>query len=239
MADDSGATTLEPRAREIWEARASATPLAGEEWGEVSIDEAWTMFAELGAALESSGSPQIGAKIGEPDKETQERMGLDGPVVAKTYANSLLEDGDTVKLSELVSPLFEMEIGLRVGADGAKPVPCIEIVDSRFEWKTEGGQMIADFASSAHLLFGPAADDPPATVKAVASCNGEVIADGTRELQEALDKLPKVESALPGEAYEGEHLIATGSLNTPGPLTPGDWEFDFGDLGKLALTVEE
>jgi 2-keto-4-pentenoate hydratase len=239
MADDSGANVRDPRAREIWEARASATPIDGTEWGEVSIDEAWSMFAELGAALEASGAPQIGAKIGEPDAETQARMGLNGPVVAKTYANSLLEDGATLKLSDLVSPLFEMEIGIRLGPDGAKPVPCIEIVDSRFDWKTEGGQMIADFASSAHLLFGPVAEDPPATVTAVASRDGEVVAEGTRELQEALGKLPKVEPALPGEPYRGEHLIATGSLNAPGPLTPGEWEFDFGDLGKLTLTVEE
>jgi 2-keto-4-pentenoate hydratase len=239
MADDSAPTTLDRRAREIWEARASATALAGDEWGAVSIDEAWTIFDELGAALESSGSPQIGAKIGEPDAETQAKMGINGPVIAKTYANSLLEDGATLSLGNLVSPLVEMEIGLRVGPDGAKPVPCIEVVDSRFNWEVEGGQLIADLASSAHLIFGPSVDDPPATVKAVASCNGEVIADGSRELQEALDKLPKVEPALPNRDGEEEHLIATGSLNTPAPLAPGEWEFDFGDLGKLTMTVEE
>ena len=68
MADDSAPTTLDPRARQIWEARATATPLAGEDFGSVSIDEAWAMFAELGAALESEGSPQIGAKIGQSDE---------------------------------------------------------------------------------------------------------------------------------------------------------------------------
>ena len=81
--------------------------------------------------------------------------------------------------------------------------------------------------------------NPPATVKAVASRDGEVIADGSRELQVALDKLPKVEPALPDRGDGDQHLIATGSLNVPAPLTAGEWEFDFGDLGKLTLTVEE
>ena len=235
MADASAPTTLDPRAREIWEARETATPLDGGDFGAVSIDEAWAMFAELGAALEDSGSPQIGAKIGEPDAAAQERMGIEGPVVARTYANSLVEDGATLSLSNLVSPLVEMEIGFRVGADGAKPVPCIEIVDSRFNWEVEGAQMIADFASSAHLVFGAASGNPPATVRAVATCDGEVIADDSRELQVAIDKLPRVESVLPERE---EILIATGSLNVPAPLGVGEWVFDFGDLGKLQLTVE-
>lgn len=232
---DSAPSTLDPRAQQIWEARETATTLDSGDFGAVPIDEAWAMFAELGAALESSGSAQIGAKIGEPDAAAQERMGHKGPVVAKTYANSLVEDGGTLSLGDLVSPLMEMEIGFRVGPDGAKPVPCIEIVDSRFNWEVEGAQMIADFACSAHLIFGSAPDNPPATVKAVASCDGEVVAEGTRELQEAIDKLPKVESVLPDRE---EILIATGSLNVPAPMGAGEWVFDFGELGRLQLTVE-
>jgi 2-keto-4-pentenoate hydratase len=232
---DSAPTTLDPRAQRIWEARARATTLDSGDFGAIPIDEAWAMFAELGAALEASGIEQIGAKIGEPDAAAQERMGHKGPVVAKTYANSLVEDGGTLSLSNLVSPLMEMEIGFRVGPDGPEAVPCIEIVDSRFNWEVEGAQMIADFACSAHLIFGEVAESPPATVHAVASCDGEVIAEGTRDLQEAIDKLPKVESVLPERE---EILIATGSLNVPAPLGAGEWVFDFGELGELRLTVE-
>jgi 2-keto-4-pentenoate hydratase len=244
----SGQDGLEPAARELWEARMNASPIENtERWRALTLDQGEAIFAELGAALEASGSPHVGAKIGEPDAETAARMGLDGPVSARIYANSLLEGGGTLELSEMISPMFELEIGVRVSPDGERPVPCIEIVDSRFNWGAGGelasgdlmgGQLIADFAGSGRFVFGqPSGNEMPSTVRAQARRDGEEVVAGERPLAEALGVLTRLRPYLPESPESGEQLVATGTLTPPLSLSAGEWEFDFGELGSLRLTV--
>jgi 2-keto-4-pentenoate hydratase len=229
----------DPLAEALAGARETGTAIDPEAWGEVALDRGKAVAAELYAAARASGAVPLGAKIGAIDPVAQERLGIDKPFTAPLLSDGIVEDGATLSLAALVTPLIELEVGLCLRDGRPRPVACVEIADSRIGWALTIGRAHADFGCQGRMLFGapgPEAD-PDTTVRAVARHDGTEVTRGEGPVAVAAARLPLVAEHLAALPAGTEALVATGSLNAPVPLEPGDWEFDFGTLGTLRLRV--
>ncbi len=224
-------------AADLWRARRDAATVGTA--GEVGLDaeRCERVAAELYRAVASEGGHQVAWKIGAGDAAAQERFGTDRPFTAPVYDSSCLPDGASLRLSGLVAPRLEAEIGLRfdAGAGGAPTVlPCIEIIDCRFPgWKVKIAAILADFGLQAAMMFGQpgtAADE----VEAVVRRDGQEVATGSGAVAGAV---AVVRGALGDQRLAEVPLVASGSLVAPVPLEPGSHEVDFGQLGSLRLEV--
>lgn len=224
-------------ASELWRARRDATTVGTAGDAGLDAERCERVGAELYRAVEEEGGHQVAWKIGAGDAAAQERFGTDRPFTAPVYDSSCLTDGATLRLSGLVAPRLEAEIGLRFdAADGGTPtvLPCIEIIDCRFPgWNVKIAAILADFGLQAAMVFGePGAAGPE--VEAVVRRDGEEVARGSGEVAAAV---ATVRGALGDERLAAVRLVASGSLVTPVPLRPGSHEVDFGQLGRLRLEV--
>jgi 2-keto-4-pentenoate hydratase len=224
-------------AAELWRARRDATTVGTA--GDVGLDaeRCERIGAELYQAVAAEGGHQVAWKIGAGDAAAQERFGTDRPFTAPVYDSSCLTDGATLRLSGLVAPRLEAEIGLLfdVGGRGAPTVlPCIEIIDCRFPgWKVKIAAILADFGLQAAMVFGEpgtAGDE----VEAVVRRDAHEVARGSGTVAGAV---ATVRGALAGQRLAEVPLVASGSLVAPVPLEPGGHEVDFGRLGRLRLEV--
>jgi 2-keto-4-pentenoate hydratase len=227
----------DPLASELWRARRDATTVGTAGDAGLDAERCERVGAELYRAVEEEGGHQVAWKIGAGDAAAQERFGTDRPFTAPVYDSSCLTDGATLRLSGLVAPRLEAEIGLRFdAADGGAPtlLPCIEIIDCRFPgWNVKIAAILADFGLQAAMVFGgPGAAGPE--VEAVVRRDSEEVARGSGTVAAAV---ATVRGALGDERLAAVHLVASGSLVTPVPLRPGSHEVDFGQLGRLRLEV--
>ena len=236
MSDTDIPTFHDPLAADLWHARRGAATVATA--GDVGLDaeRCERVGAELYRAVEVEGGHQVAWKIGAGDAATQQRFGTDRPFTAPVYDSSCLPDGATLRLSGLVAPRLEAEIGLRFDGSGGAPaaLPCIEIIDCRFPgWNVKIAAILADFGLQAAMVFGE-----PGTagreVEVVVRRDGEEIARGSGTVDAAV---ATVRGALGDERLAAVPLVASGSLVTPVPLVPGAHEVDFGELGRLRLEV--
>jgi 2-keto-4-pentenoate hydratase len=238
IVSDTGIPTFhDPLAADLWHARRDATTV--ETAGDIGLDaeRCERVGAELYRAVASEGGHQLAWKIGAGDAAAQERFGTDRPFTAPVFDSSCLADGATLRLSGLIAPRLEAEIGLRFDAGaGAAPtvLPCIEIIDCRFPgWNVKIAAILADFGLQAAMVFGE-----PGTasqqVQAVVRRDGEEIARGSGAVDAAV---ATVRGALDDERLAAVPLVASGSLVSPVPLRPGSHEVDFGKVGRLRLEV--
>jgi 2-keto-4-pentenoate hydratase len=216
----------------LWEARRTGTALdpAADPWSGLTRTRA-TLIAD---ALYRRGGTSRTWKLGALDTATQRRLGITGPACVPLLAGATSTEIISTVLSrgELVAPKFEAEIGVVVDAVGVPyPVPCVEIADCRFSgWKLPPYGMTADLALQGRMLFGPVgvmARRAGVTV----SHDGRRVATGSARWDEAVARLD-----LLGDLRDADH-VATGSITELLDCRPGRWEFDFGTLGHIAVTV--
>src|ERR1700722_1292767 len=99
----------DPLAGALWDARASATPLALEDWPEVPPERGEAVAGELYGALRAQGAALLGAKMGATDEQMQRALGTDRPLIAPIHDSMALADGATISLAELIAPRLEPE----------------------------------------------------------------------------------------------------------------------------------
>lgn len=229
----------DPLAEALLRARDEASPIDPEGWGEIGADRGKAVANELYAAARARGAVPLGAKVGAIDPAAQEHLGISEPFTAPLLSDSVVEDGATVALGALIAPVVELEIGLEVRDGRVRTLPCVEIADSRIGWALTIGRAHADFGCQGLMLFGePGPEhDPLDAVHAVARLDGLEVASGDGPVSAAADRLRLIGGSLAEVAPGSAALVATGSLNVPIPLAAGRWEFDFGPLGTLRLTV--
>lgn len=224
----------DPLAAALWSARRGGT--AAPSGGELTLERADRIAAELYGALEAGGGRQVAWKIGAGDAAAQRRFGIDRPFTAPVHDTYVLQDGATLSLANLVAPRLEAEIGLRFDGEEPTALPCIEIIDCRFPtWDIQIAEVLADFGLQGAMVFGqPRAGG--AEVQALVRRDGEVVARGSGAVAAAA----AISRQALGERRLAEFpLVASGSLITPMPLEPGRHEIDFGELGSLLLEVTD
>jgi 2-keto-4-pentenoate hydratase len=141
----------------------------------------------------------IGAwKVGATHPNAQAGLGVDGPVAARLFSESILV-GDQELPDTFIVRGLEAEYAFRMGSDLAprdKPYsreevaaavesvhPAIEVVDTRYTALRQGAFTIADSVNDSHWLYGEGVSDwqsldivnAPVTMEV----NGEVVVEGS------------------------------------------------------------
>ena len=165
---------------------------------ELSIDDAYAIQAALLELQLARGDTLAGAKLGLTSVAKQEQMGVSEPCYGWVPASSVVANGGSVALDELIHPRCEPELvfvlaedlaGPGVGGDDvldatAMVVGGIEIIDSRYEaFSFTLPDVIADNTSAARVVLGTDGVEPRALDLATIDCwfdiNGEQVADAT------------------------------------------------------------
>ena len=135
------------------------------------LDAAYQVAAELMRTRRDRGSRPIGRKIGFTNRSIWTLYGVDAPMWAHVYDDTVSQATDgkaTVSLAGIVSPRMEPEILFKLREP--VPVACndperllrsaewyahsVEIVDSHFDWKFKLADAAADWACHARLVIG-------------------------------------------------------------------------------------
>ena len=222
----------DPLADVLWHAWLDVRPLTvSDSWTGLDADRAAAIAREV---YERSDAFRSGAwKLGALDQPTQQRLGLDAPLVAPVVPARLTIDGThaSVDSSTYIAPRLEPEIGIRTTNGAQQLVPCVEIADCRFPgWNTPLRSAIADFGLQGGMLFGPAFE-PITHVEVTVRHDGVEVGTVRREYADAAARL----ALLPGAA-ENVH-VATGAMSPAVEAKPGHWEFEFHQLAILTITV--
>ena len=215
------------------EARTSASAIDGSQPPWSGLDE--ELASRVGAALlrriGAEGSPFW--KLGAVDRATQDRLGVQGPLVAPLDPSSVWLDVSEVTCDTrtLIRPRFEPEIGLALVGEEILAVPCVEIADSRFSaWALPPWGVVADALLQGRMVFGLPVPAPDRVVVTVTH-DGRTVTTGEGAWSEAVARLDLLPSGL------ARTRVATGALTELHDCEPGLWEFDFGDLGHIAVRV--
>jgi 2-keto-4-pentenoate hydratase len=178
------------------------------------------------AALLDEGARPLGWKVAFNVAETQEQLGIDGPLAGFLTSASLLANGSTYRL-EGAAALAEPEVALEVGDDGRSIVallPSIEVA-----YPPDLSEQIEDMLSGnlfhRAVAFGPRVEDAEPGA-------GRVLLNGAERhaipADETGARLEEMVAAIAGRlADAGEELwpgdrIITGVIAPPPPVEPGD-----------------
>ena len=195
-------------------------------------------LARRDAALAGGAAP-VGWKIGFNTPAIQAHFGLTDAVVGFMVDTGVSPDGATVSLAGWVAPALEVEVAVRVGADGgvAGLAPALELVDLDISFEDIEPVLAANICHRG-VIFGeevPGAD--PWAMVATVTKAGEVVAEG-RLTEDPATTVAFVRTYLASHGaalQEGERIIA-GSVVAPVAVAPGDQlSVSFGPLGHLAV----
>jgi len=251
MSDASDAILAARRAKRILEplgAVAPADPAAG--------------YALQRRVAERLGAvPPFGFKIGATTKQMQDYLGLSGPAAGFVPAESLRENGATLRFADFLNVGVECEVGLRLGHDlppgpcsrdqaaaaVAEVFPAIEVVEKRYGDLAVLGTptLIADQVFHAAGVIGSPVPDWRAVD--LGAARGELRVDGTVKaaghgrdlLGHPLEALAWLAGSGAAEVFGG---LKAGQVVWLGSVTPPIWlegpglvEVDFDLLGTVRL----
>jgi 2-keto-4-pentenoate hydratase len=193
-------------ARELQDAHDHAT-LVGSfaaRYPEFDLDAAYQVAAALMQVRRRRGSRPIGRKIGFTNRTIWALYGVDAPMWAHVYDDTVshAKDGKArVSLAGTVSPRMEPEILFKLRAP--VPVSCndperilrsaewyahsVEVVHSHFDWKFKLADAAADWACHARLVIGaPQAireQDIPSLARALPAIKAALFKGGVKQIE--------------------------------------------------------
>jgi 2-keto-4-pentenoate hydratase len=192
----------------------------------------------------------------------QQMMGVDEPDYGHLLADMRLSEDEPVDPGRFCYPRVEIEVAFLLGRDlpgagcteddvlaaTAAFAPAIELIDSRIvDWRISLPDTIADNASSAGFVVGPARVDPTTVdiraIEATLCRNGEEVARGRSDAVlgnpvTAVAWLARTVAGF-GVRLRAGHLILPGACARAVDAGPGD-EFlaSFTDLGDVSLSFK-
>ena len=210
----------------------------------------------------AEGALVVGHKVGLSSEAMQKMMGVDEPDYGHLLADMEVFEDVPVVAAKYLFPRVEVEVGFLLAEDlpgagcteddvlaaTAAFAPSIELIDTRIrDWKIALCDTIADNASSAGYVLGPARVSPKdvdiTAIDAVLTRNGDVVAEGRSD---AVLGNPVTAVALLARKVDSFGVrLRAGDIVLPGSCTraidarPGD-EFvaDFAGLGSVRLSFE-
>jgi 2-keto-4-pentenoate hydratase len=210
----------------------------------------------------AEGAVVVGHKVGLSSEAMQKMMGVDEPDYGHLLADMEVFEHVPVPAAKYLFPRVEVEVGFILAEDlpgagcteddvlaaTAAYAPSIELIDTRIkDWKIALCDTIADNASSAGYVLGPARVSPKdidiTAIDAVLTRNGEVVAEGRSDavLGNPVTAVAwlarKVDSF--GVRLRAGDIVLPGSCTRAIDARPGD-EFvaDFVGLGAVRLSFE-
>ncbi len=216
-------------------------------------------IAAAGIALRPHAT--AGFKLGYTSEAMRRQMHVDQPNYGRLCEDTQIANGAKLDIGNLIHPLIEPEIALRVGRDidpGERTydriaqavdavMPALEIVDTRYvSYTFTAVDNIADNSSAARFVLGP-----PSTLRSLGDlravparlyADGTAIAAGTGS--DALgDPVLALAWLIERLAHDGEHLragtiVLTGGLTRAHPVAGvARFTATFGVLGDVALVI--
>jgi 2-keto-4-pentenoate hydratase len=257
-------TTIEKIADTLLEAEKSkkaASPIT-QQYTDLNVTDAYNVQLEVLRRKLGEGRTVIGKKVGLTSAAMQKMLGVDEPDYGHLLDDMKIANGGKVKVSNLLSPKIEAEIGFVLGEDLQGPnvtfldvlmatkyvVPTLEIIDSRIaDWKIGLVDTIADNGSSAMVVVG---DQMTAidgidlrSLGMIFSKNGEMLATGSGAA--ALGHPAHAVAWLANKLHEFGITLKAGELILPGALSAaitvkaGDTvTAQFGPIGSVTVTFE-
>lgn len=210
----------------------------------------------------AEGAMVVGHKVGLSSEAMQKMMGVDEPDYGHLLADMEVFEDVPVVAAKYLFPRVEVEVGFLLAEDlpgagcteddvlaaTAAFAPSIELIDTRIrDWKIALCDTIADNASSAGYVLGPARVSPKdvdiTAIDAVLTRNGDVVAEGRSDavLGNPVTAVAwlarKVDSF--GVRLRAGDIVLPGSCTRAIDARPGD-EFvaDFAGLGSVRLSFE-
>ena len=210
----------------------------------------------------AEGAVVVGHKVGLSSEAMQKMMGVDEPDYGHLLADMEVFEDVPVVAAKYLFPRVEVEVGFLLAEDlpgagcteddvlaaTAAFAPSIELIDTRIrDWKIALCDTIADNASSAGYVLGPALVSPKdvdiTAIDAVLTRNGDVVAEGRSDavLGNPVTAVAwlarKVDSF--GVRLRAGDIVLPGSCTRAIDARPGD-EFVayFAGLGSVRLSFE-
>jgi 2-oxo-3-hexenedioate decarboxylase len=210
----------------------------------LSVDAAYELGRDLQRERISAGWRPAGWKLGFTNQALWSRLGLDRPIRARIYRETLC--GTDLDSADLVQPRIEPEIVVGFGADvpGMSDRDAIadavewvaaglEVVQCHFDaWEMTPAEAIADAGVHAALAIGPRTMVDGDAVRSLSAATCHLMRDGVLTatgsgadvLGGPLDALHWLLKGLPDGVQSGE-IVTTGTLTRAIPLRPGEhWE---------------
>ncbi|HWD54869.1 MAG TPA: fumarylacetoacetate hydrolase family protein [Acidimicrobiales bacterium] len=191
----------------------------------------------------AQGATGVGWKIGFDTPAIQQHFGLHDAVVGYLTDTRVVAPGATVSLAGWAAPAVEVELAVRVGADGtvAGLGPALELVDLDISFG-DIELVLSGNVCHRNVVFGAEVTgvDPMALA-------ATVIKDGTVVAEGRLTKDPTVTTAFVraylaahGAVLEPGQRIICGSVVPPVAVAPGDaLDVSFGPFGSLAVRFDD
>lgn len=251
-------------AEELLKAERSKQAIAPltQQYSDLNVTDAYHIQLEITKKKVSEGRTIIGKKVGLTSVAMQKMLGVDEPDYGHLLNDMRVEDGDKVKISDMLSPKIEAEIGFILGEDIKGPnvtfldvlmatkyvVPTLEIIDSRIaDWKIRLIDTVADNGSSAKVVVGSTLTKIDGidlrSLGMVLYNNGEMISTGSGAA--ALGHPAHAIAWLANKLHEFDINLKAGELILPGALSAamavkvGDSiSAHFGPLGSVSVTFE-
>ncbi|MBM7553291.1 2-keto-4-pentenoate hydratase [Thalassobacillus pellis] len=239
------------------------TKITAELYPELSIDEAYIIQEELIRQKNAEGKQIIGPKMGITSEAKMKQMDVDDPIYGYVFDNMVVEDGDSISISDYIHPKVEPEIGFILARDLEGPnttaldvlrateyvFPAIEIIDSRYEnFNFTLPDVIADNTSAAGAVFGTYFRKPDEldldVVGVTLSINGKIqsLGAGAAVLGNPANSVARLANMLSkkGEKVKAGQPILTGGVTAAVRLSPGDFvQAEYGGLGTVSFFVKE
>jgi 2-keto-4-pentenoate hydratase len=251
-------------AEELLEAERSKQAIAPltQQYSELNVTNAYQIQLEVMKKKLSEGRKIIGKKVGLTSLVMQKMLGVDEPDYGHLLDDMRVPDGGTVKVSDMLSPKIEAEIGFVLGEDLSGPnvtyldvlmatkyiVPTLEIIDSRIaDWKIKLIDTVSDNGSSAKVVVGNKLSRIDGidlrSLGMVLYNNGELVSTGSGAA--ALGHPAHAVAWLANKLHEFDISLKAGELILPGALCAaltvkeGDTiSAHFGPLGSVSVTFE-
>ncbi|MEX6702768.1 2-keto-4-pentenoate hydratase [Peribacillus frigoritolerans] len=255
---------LEALADKLIEAERSKQPLdpLTQQYPELSLTDAYQIQIKVMEKKRTEGRWVIGKKVGLTSVAMQKMLGVNEPDYGHLLDDMEVKDGEKVKISDMISPKVEAEIGFILGQDLVGPnvtyldvlmatkyvVPTIEIIDSRItDWKIQLIDTVADNGSSAKVVVGNKMSTIDGldlrSVGMALYNNEELVATGSGAA--ALGHPAQAIAWLANKLHEFGIQLKAGELILPGALSgaltvkQGDTiSAHFGPLGSVSVAFE-
>ena len=237
--------------------------ITSELYPELSIEEAYLVQEELVRQKLEEGKTIVGPKIGITSEAKMQQMNVDDPIYGYVFDDMVVEEGDSIAVSDFIHPKVEAEIGFILKEDLEGPgvtaldvlrateyvFPALEIIDSRYEnFNFTLPDVIADNTSAAGAIFGTDLKRPETleldVVGVTLSVNGELkeLGAGAAVLGHPANSVARLANMISkkGEKVKAGQPILTGGVTSAVRLSPGDFvNVKYGGLGDVSFFVTE
>jgi 2-keto-4-pentenoate hydratase len=239
----------------FWDARGRGEWFPAAWHDKLTTDQAYEVLFGIMDRRLAAGERQIGWKVGLTSKAIQHQFNVHEPVFG-----CILESrptGHVFGSAELISPGFENELCLRLGADLSGAIsldqardaieavfPSLEIIETRGNLTEQLALALADNAQQKTVILGAPVKLPanPETVEVRVVINGQTEATGTGDavLGNPLNSVVWLAAKLNefGRSLKAGEIIMSGSFTRQFPIRPGDTiRAEFSGIGAVETSM--